>query len=84
MKYEIKNYNHLQNIGEISNDAMNMHFKLYEGYVKNTNALVAKMTQWRDTLTGKQYQQTPAALLTLASDRVLWNTSGVGSTQSFD
>ncbi len=43
MKYEIKNYVHLQNIGEISNGAMSMHFKLYEGYVNNLNILVEKL-----------------------------------------
>lgn len=44
-KYEIKNYSHLQNIGHISNEAMNIHFKLYEGYVKNTNLLMEKFEQ---------------------------------------
>jgi Fe-Mn family superoxide dismutase len=44
MKYEIQNYSHLQNIGEISNEAMNLHFKLYEGYVNNTNSLLEKMS----------------------------------------
>lgn len=43
MKYEIKNYSHLQNIGAISNEAMNMHFKLYEGYVNNTNIILEKL-----------------------------------------
>jgi Fe-Mn family superoxide dismutase len=47
MTYEIKNYSHLQNIGKISNEAMNMHFRLYEGYVKNTNALMNKMKEWQ-------------------------------------
>jgi Fe-Mn family superoxide dismutase len=41
-KFTVKNYSHLQNIGKISNEAMNMHFKLYEGYVKNTNTLIEK------------------------------------------
>ena len=42
MKYEIKNYSHLKGIGKISDEAMQMHFKLYEGYVKNTNTLIQK------------------------------------------
>lgn len=44
-KYEIKNYTHLVDIGKISNEAMQMHFKLYEGYVKNTNLLIEKFEQ---------------------------------------
>jgi Fe-Mn family superoxide dismutase len=40
--YEIKNYSHLKGIGKISEEAMQMHLKLYEGYVKNTNLLVEK------------------------------------------
>jgi Fe-Mn family superoxide dismutase len=43
MTYEVKNYSHLQNIGKISNEAMVMHFKLYEGYVKNTNIILEKL-----------------------------------------
>jgi Fe-Mn family superoxide dismutase len=42
MTYEIKNYSHLKGIGKISDEAMQMHFKLYEGYVKNTNLLMEK------------------------------------------
>lgn len=42
MKYEVKNYSHLQNIGEISNEAFALHLKLYEGYVKNSNLLLDK------------------------------------------
>ncbi len=38
--YTTKNYSHLKNIGKISDEAMQMHFKLYEGYVKNTNTLL--------------------------------------------
>ncbi len=42
MKYEAKNYLHLKGIGQISDAAMEMHFKLYEGYVKNTNLILEK------------------------------------------
>ena len=42
MKYEVKNYSHLKGIGKISDEAMQMHFKLYEGYVKNTNLIIEK------------------------------------------
>lgn len=41
--YEIKNYTHLKEIGKISDEAMQMHFKLYEGYVKNTNLILEKL-----------------------------------------
>ena len=47
IKYDLKSYVHLKGIGKISDEAMNMHFKLYEGYVKNTNALINKMNQWQ-------------------------------------
>ncbi len=43
MKYEIKNYTHLVDIGKISNEAMQIHFKLYEGYVNNLNILNEKL-----------------------------------------
>lgn len=38
-----KDYSHLQNIGQISNEAMQMHFKLYEGYVNNVNLINEKL-----------------------------------------
>lgn len=41
--YETKNYNHLVGIGQISDEAMQMHFRLYDGYVKNTNLLLEKL-----------------------------------------
>jgi superoxide dismutase, Fe-Mn family len=41
-KFTVKNYSHLQNIGQISNEAMQMHFKLYEGYVNNLNIMLDK------------------------------------------
>lgn len=46
-KYEIKDYSHLQNIGKISNEAMQLHFKLYEGYVKNTNLVLEKFESFK-------------------------------------
>lgn len=38
-KITTKDYSYLQNIGQISNEAMQMHFKLYEGYVNNVNLI---------------------------------------------
>ena len=45
--YSIKSYGHLKGIGKISDEAMNMHFKLYEGYVKNTNLLLNKFEYYK-------------------------------------
>jgi Fe-Mn family superoxide dismutase len=42
-KYIAQDYSHLQNIGQISNEAMQMHFKLYEGYVNNVNLINEKL-----------------------------------------
>ena len=50
MKYTIKDFSHLKNIGEISEKAMSMHLKLYEGYVNNTNLILEKL----DFLKGQQ------------------------------
>ncbi len=48
MKYEVKNYSYLKGIGKISDEAMQMHFKLYEGYVKNINLLWEKCEAMRN------------------------------------
>lgn len=48
MKYEVKNYSNLKGIGQISDEAMQMHFKLYEGYVKNINLLLGKCESMRN------------------------------------
>ncbi len=43
-KYTIQNFSHLTNIGQISDTAMQMHFKLYEGYVNNINSIGEKLS----------------------------------------
>ncbi|MGK5595488.1 MAG: superoxide dismutase [Parachlamydiaceae bacterium] len=44
VKYQIKNFDHLLGkIPGLSNDLLKMHFKLYEGYVNNTNTLLEKL-----------------------------------------
>lgn len=43
MKYIINDYSHLTGIGEISDKVMQMHLKLYEGYVNNTNSILEKL-----------------------------------------
>lgn len=40
--YEAKDFSHLLGIEGLSNDLLNNHFTLYQGYVKNTNALLEK------------------------------------------
>lgn len=44
VKYQIKNFDHLLGkIPGLSDDLLKMHFKLYEGYVNNTNTLLQKL-----------------------------------------
>lgn len=42
-EYQAKNYYHLIGMPGFSEKLLTMHFKLYEGYVKNTNALTQKI-----------------------------------------
>jgi Fe-Mn family superoxide dismutase len=41
--YVTKDYSHLLGMPGFSDDLLNLHFKLYEGYVKNTNELLTKL-----------------------------------------
>jgi superoxide dismutase, Fe-Mn family len=41
--YTANNYSHLLGMEGFGNSLLTMHFKLYEGYVKNTNDLLAKL-----------------------------------------
>ncbi|MGB4942864.1 MAG: Fe-Mn family superoxide dismutase [Candidatus Moraniibacteriota bacterium] len=43
MPYSAKNYSHLIGLPGFSDTLLNNHFTLYEGYVKNTNALSDKL-----------------------------------------
>ena len=43
MAYSAKNYSHLLGLAGFSDTLLNNHFTLYEGYVKNTNALSDKL-----------------------------------------
>lgn len=49
--YKAKDYSGLLGMSGFSDNALNMHFKLYQGYVKNTNQLVSILNQL--TLEGK-------------------------------
>lgn len=43
-KYEVKNFDHLiGNIPGLDDALLKMHFKLYEGYVNNTNTILQKL-----------------------------------------
>lgn len=55
-KYEAKNYDHLiGNVAGLNDDLLKMHFKLYQGYVANTNAVLQKLQD----LTNKGENRTP-------------------------
>lgn len=41
--YEVKDYAHLLGTPGFSDTLLNNHFKLYQGYVKNTNTLIEKL-----------------------------------------
>jgi Fe-Mn family superoxide dismutase len=45
MTYQVKDFSHLQNIGKISNSAMELHLKLYAGYVANINSIEDKLAK---------------------------------------
>lgn len=42
-QYTPKNYSHLVGMTGFADSLLQMHFKLYEGYVKNTNDLISKL-----------------------------------------
>ncbi len=44
MTYKPKQFN-LSNLNGISDETLEMHFKLYEGYVKETNKLTEKISE---------------------------------------
>ena len=43
--YKSKDYSGLLGMSGFSDNALNLHFKLYQGYVKNTNQLVSILNQ---------------------------------------
>lgn len=45
-KYDVKNYDHLLGkIKGLDDSLLTMHFKLYQGYVNNTNAILQKLNE---------------------------------------
>lgn len=53
--YKAKNYSSLIGMDGFNQDLLAMHFKLYEGYVNNTNALLSKL----QNLTAEKKDRTP-------------------------
>src|SRR5690348_2980307 len=47
--YVAKDYSNLLGMPGFSDDLLKMHFKLYEGYVKNANELLAKLQSMNGT-----------------------------------
>jgi superoxide dismutase, Fe-Mn family len=43
--YKTKDFSHLLGMPGFSDNALNTHFKLYQGYVKNTNLLISLLNQ---------------------------------------
>lgn len=43
VSYEVKDFSYLLNITDFDDELLNMHFKLYEGYVKNANYLLEEL-----------------------------------------
>lgn len=53
--YKAKDFSHLLGMQGFSDNALNNHFKLYQGYVTNTNLLISILNQ----LTSEGKQRTP-------------------------
>jgi len=47
--YSPQNYSHLLGMPDFSDSLLQMHFKLYEGYVKNANDLLSKLKTMSDS-----------------------------------
>jgi len=48
LAYAPKNYSHLIGMQGFSDELLQIHFKLYEGYVKNSNELLSKLQRLSD------------------------------------
>jgi len=69
--YPVLNYQHLIGMKGFSDELLQMHFKLYEGYVKNANELLAKLALLSEE--GKAYSYEYGAL----KRRVGWEWDGM-------
>ncbi|MCI0382212.1 MAG: Fe-Mn family superoxide dismutase [Chlamydiae bacterium] len=48
MEYRAKDYSHLYGMNGFSKELLQLHFALYQGYVKNTNLLLKKIEEVKD------------------------------------
>jgi Fe-Mn family superoxide dismutase len=44
--YPVKDYSHLLGMPGFSDQLLNMHFQLYQGYVKNSNLILTTLRDW--------------------------------------
>jgi len=54
--YAPKNYSHLLGMPGFTDPLLQMHFKLYEGYVKNANELLTKLKAMNESGQGSSYE----------------------------
>lgn len=69
--YKAKDYSHLMGMKGFSNDALKLHFKLYQGYVTNTNLILNTLEQYSDE--GKEKTPQYAEL----KRRLGWEFNGI-------
>src|SRR5262249_5054105 len=55
-EYKPKDFSHLIGMQGFSDDLLQMHFKLYQGYVTNTNALLNLLKSYEGNTQAYQYQ----------------------------
>jgi Fe-Mn family superoxide dismutase len=56
MSYIAKDFNHLYGMAGFNDNLLQIHFKLYEGYVKNSNDLLVKLRRMVETGQGSSYE----------------------------
>ncbi len=54
--YKAKDFSHLVGMPGFSDELLQLHFKLYQGYVTNTNALIGLIKGYADNTQAYQYQ----------------------------
>lgn len=54
--YKAKDFSHLVGMPGFSDELLQLHFKLYQGYVTNTNALIGLIKGYVDNTQAYQYQ----------------------------
>lgn len=53
--YTVKDYTYLLGMPGFSDDLLKMHFTLYQGYVKNTNLILSKLSSFDSAGTSRSY-----------------------------